>query len=74
VPKPVEAALHSYLAAFGLVFGCFDFALTGDGDDAEDWVFIECNPNGQWGWLPDSGDITTAFADILSTSTEGGAR
>lgn len=74
VPKPVEAALHSYLAAFGLVFGCFDFALTGDGDGAEDWVFIECNPNGQWGWLPDSGDITTAFADILSTSTEGGAR
>lgn len=33
---------------------------------------LECNPNGQWGWLPDAGDITTAFADILSTSTEGG--
>ncbi|MFJ8795852.1 ATP-grasp ribosomal peptide maturase [Streptomyces sp. NPDC102462] len=72
VPAAVEAALHSYLSAFGLVFGCFDFALTGDGDHAEDWVFIECNPNGQWGWLPDAGDITTAFADILSTSTEGG--
>jgi len=72
VPAPVEAALHSYLAAFGLVFGCFDFVLTGDGDTAEDWVFIECNPNGQWGWLPDAADITTAFADILSTSTEGG--
>ncbi|MEU3255599.1 ATP-grasp ribosomal peptide maturase [Streptomyces sp. NPDC006997] len=72
VPSPVEAALHSYLATFGLVFGCFDFALTGDGDAAEDWVFIECNPNGQWGWLPDAGDITTAFADILSTSTKGG--
>ncbi|MFD4634818.1 ATP-grasp ribosomal peptide maturase [Streptomyces sp. NPDC058284] len=73
VPAPVEAALHSYLSAFGLVFGCFDFALTGDGDAAEDWVFIECNPNGQWGWLPDAGDITTAFADILSTEG-GGAR
>ncbi|WP_324797285.1 ATP-grasp ribosomal peptide maturase [Streptomyces cyaneofuscatus] len=75
VPSAIEAALHSYLAAFGLVFGCFDFALTGDGDAAEDWVFIECNPNGQWGWLPDADDITTAFADILSRATEGdGAR
>ncbi|MCX4740913.1 ATP-grasp ribosomal peptide maturase [Streptomyces antibioticus] len=72
VPAPVEAALHRYLAAFDLVFGCFDFALTGDGDAADDWVFIECNPNGQWGWLPDVGDITTAFADILSRATEGG--
>ncbi|WP_030786116.1 ATP-grasp ribosomal peptide maturase [Streptomyces sp. NRRL S-920] len=73
VPALIEAALHSYLSAFGLVFGCFDFALTGDGDRPEDWVFIECNPNGQWGWLPDAGDITTAFADILSTEG-GGAR
>uniref|UniRef100_UPI0006E3DBE3 hypothetical protein n=2 Tax=Streptomyces neyagawaensis TaxID=42238 RepID=UPI0006E3DBE3 len=72
VPTAVEAALHSYLSAFGLAFGCFDFALTGDGDTPEDWVFIECNPNGQWGWLPDADQITEAFAEILSTSTEGG--
>ncbi|KUL47782.1 hypothetical protein ADL28_31285 [Streptomyces violaceusniger] len=70
VPAPVETALHHYLSAFGLVFGCFDFALTGDGDSTADWVFIGCNPNGQWGWLPDADAITTAFADILST--EGG--
>ncbi|MFI8194857.1 ATP-grasp ribosomal peptide maturase [Streptomyces sp. NPDC085946] len=67
VPAPIEAALHRYLETFGLVFGCFDFALTGDGRDSEDWVFIECNPNGQWGWLPDADKITAAFADILST-------
>ncbi|MEU3035899.1 ATP-grasp ribosomal peptide maturase [Streptomyces griseoaurantiacus] len=66
VPKPVEAALHSYLVSFGLVFGCFDFALTGNGDAAEDWTAIECNPNGQWGWLPDASAITGTFADILS--------
>ncbi|MFD4987560.1 ATP-grasp ribosomal peptide maturase [Streptomyces sp. NPDC058374] len=71
VPTPVETALHSYLAAFGLVFGCFDFALIGEGDRLEDWVFIECNPNGQWGWLPDADAIAHAFAEILSTSTEG---
>ncbi|MFD4994827.1 hypothetical protein [Streptomyces buecherae] len=33
---------------------------------------IECNPNGQWGWLPDAPAIAEAFADILST--EGGGR
>ncbi|MEU3278840.1 ATP-grasp ribosomal peptide maturase [Streptomyces antibioticus] len=72
VPAPIEAALHCYLASFGLVFGCFDFALTGDGDDPGHWTAIECNPNGQWGWLPDAPAITTAFADVLSMSTEGG--
>ncbi|MER7795121.1 ATP-grasp ribosomal peptide maturase [Streptomyces sp. NPDC097640] len=66
VPAPIEAALQSYLAAFDLVFGCFDFALTGDGDEPGHWTFIECNPNGQWGWLPDADQITQAFADILS--------
>ncbi|MET9867874.1 ATP-grasp ribosomal peptide maturase [Streptomyces sp. NPDC006386] len=67
VPASIEAALHTYLDSFGLVFGCFDFALTGDGDDPDDWWAIECNPNGQWGWLPDAADITEAFADILTT-------
>lgn len=71
VPLPVVAALHSYLASFGLVFGCFDFALTGDGDDPEHWTAIECNPNGQWGWLPDAEDITEAFADLLTVERKG---
>ncbi|WP_328392327.1 ATP-grasp ribosomal peptide maturase [Streptomyces sp. NBC_00390] len=72
VPAPIEAALHSYLASFGLVFGCFDFALTGGGDTPEHWTAIECNPNGQWGWLPDAPAITAAFADILSRKEESG--
>ncbi|MFE7268429.1 ATP-grasp ribosomal peptide maturase [Streptomyces sp. NPDC057592] len=72
VPAEIEAALHSYLASFGLVFGCFDFALTGDGDAPEHWTAIECNPNGQWGWLPDAPAITEAFADILSRKEVAG--
>jgi len=71
VPSVVETALHRYLAASGLVFGCFDFALTGDGSSPDDWWAIECNPNGQWGWLPDAFAITEAFADILSTEGSG---
>lgn len=66
VPASIEAALHRYLASFGLAFGCFDFALTGATDDPEHWTAIECNPNGQWGWLPDAPAITEAFADILT--------
>ncbi len=72
VPTVVETALHRYLASFGLAFGCFDFALTGTGDTPDDWWAIECNPNGQWGWLPDAPTIADAFADILGT--EGGRR
>ncbi len=65
IPPPIETALHHYLASFSLVFGCFDFALTGAADDPEHWTALECNPNGQWGWLPDAAAITEAFADIL---------
>ncbi|MEU3657873.1 ATP-grasp ribosomal peptide maturase [Streptomyces sp. NPDC032161] len=73
LPAPIEGALHSYLASFGLVFGCFDFALTDDGDVPEHWTAIECNPNGQWGWLPDAPAITEAFADILKQEGGGAA-
>ncbi|MFI9630570.1 ATP-grasp ribosomal peptide maturase [Streptomyces sp. NPDC052042] len=73
VPAPIEAALHRYLASSGLVFGCFDFALTGDGNAPEHWTAIECNPNGQWGWLPDARAITEAFADILKQEGGGAA-
>ncbi|WP_240489743.1 ATP-grasp ribosomal peptide maturase [Actinomadura atramentaria] len=66
VPEPIERALHRYLADMALVFGCFDFALTGDGERAEDWTILECNPNGQWGWLPDADSIAEAFADVLT--------
>ncbi|MEU9884812.1 ATP-grasp ribosomal peptide maturase [Sphaerisporangium sp. NPDC051011] len=67
VPSPIVAGLYGYLDRFDLVFGCFDFALEATGDDADPyrWIFIECNPNGQWGWLPDSDAIADAFADTL---------
>jgi hypothetical protein len=66
VPEQITGSLHAYLDHFGLVFGCFDFALESTGGQIPDrWTFIECNPNGQWGWLPDSDAMAHAFADLL---------
>jgi ATP-grasp ribosomal peptide maturase len=62
------AAMQAYLKRFGLVFGCFDFAVTREGAT----VFLECNPNGQWAWLEDeTGEpMVAAMADLL----RGGAQ
>ncbi|MEV4379486.1 ATP-grasp ribosomal peptide maturase [Streptosporangium sp. NPDC049644] len=66
VPEPIRHALRAYLDHFGLVFGCFDFALEAvSGRRSESWTFIECNPNGQWAWLPDATAMAHAFADVL---------
>ncbi|MEU5434726.1 ATP-grasp ribosomal peptide maturase [Streptomyces sp. NPDC020719] len=67
-PPAVERAMRAYLKHFGLVFGAFDFALA----ESEEWIFMECNPSGQWAWLePPTGlPMTAALADLL----EGGPR
>ncbi|MEU8803018.1 hypothetical protein [Spirillospora sp. NPDC048819] len=54
--------LCAYLDRFGLEFGCFDFAVDAT---TEELTFIECNPNGQWGFLPESDSIADAFAALL---------
>jgi ATP-grasp ribosomal peptide maturase len=62
-PEEIHGALVRFLAAFGLNFGAFDFAVTADGA----WWFLECNPNGQWAWLEGTAGlpITLAIADLL---------
>lgn len=66
-PPGIDKALHAYLVRFGLSFGCFDFAL----DTAGEWVFLECNPNGQWAWLESVTGLpmTAAFADLLEETS-----
>jgi ATP-grasp ribosomal peptide maturase len=68
-PGDVAAGMHTFMRAFGLVFGCFDFAVTPD----ENWIMFECNPFGAYGWLEDELGlpITAAVADLLA---EGAAR
>jgi hypothetical protein len=68
VPEAIATALYAYLDFFGLVFGCFDFAIEDDpagGQPSAVWTFIECNPSGQWGWLPEFDAIAHAMADVL---------
>ncbi|MGW6304355.1 ATP-grasp ribosomal peptide maturase [Streptomyces niveus] len=63
-PSKVADAVRAYLAAFGLVFGAFDFGLDHHGR----WWMYECNPNGQWAWFPDpiTEQIAVALADQLA--------
>ncbi|WP_066892522.1 ATP-grasp ribosomal peptide maturase [Carbonactinospora thermoautotrophica] len=64
-PGEVAKAMLDYLDRFGLAFGCFDFAVDRDGG----WWFLECNPNGQWGFIQKAtgAPIAAAFADLLAT-------
>ncbi|MFI5689488.1 hypothetical protein [Streptomyces sp. NPDC051636] len=65
-PREIVNAVHRYMKHFGLHFGAFDFAVAEDGS----WHFLECNPNGQFGFVEKlcGLGISRALADLL---TEG---
>lgn len=46
-PAEMTKSILSYMDIMGLNFAAFDFALDYEGG----WIFLECNPNGQWLWL-----------------------
>ena len=52
-----------FLQLMHLNFGAFDFIVTPSGE----YVFLECNPNGQWLWveLETGMKISEAIADFL---------
>jgi len=62
----LEPKLKAYMKAFNLNFGCFDFAVTPSGE----FVFFECNPNGQWLWIEQFAEapIGEAIAKLLLNS------
>jgi len=63
-PGPVAIGMLRLLKTFGLAFGAFDFTVTPD----KEWIMLECNPCGAYGWLEDALDlpITSALADLLA--------
>jgi ATP-grasp ribosomal peptide maturase len=65
-PAAVADALRRFMDAFGLTYGAFDFVVT----PQRRWVFLECNPGGQYGWLEGHTGlpITDTVADALATA------
>lgn len=63
LPKAVESKLLRFMDAFGLVYGAIDLIVTPAGE----YVFLEINPNGQFGWQQDSKKMPLyeTFADLL---------
>lgn len=53
-----------YLDAAGLAFSAFDFVIRPDGD----WIVLEANGSGMWGWLAEECGlpIAAAIADELT--------
>lgn len=69
LPDDITAFCHTFLQHMHLNFGCFDFIVTPKGA----YVFLECNPNGQWLWIEQETElpISEAIAEWLSTRTDG---
>lgn len=63
LPACVSRGILAYMRHFSLLYGAFDFAVTDD-----QWYFLECNANGQFGWIEaETGlSITAAVADLLA--------
>lgn len=47
IPATVAGKVRAYMAALGLDYGAFDFAVTPEGE----WYFLECNEGGQFLFL-----------------------
>lgn len=63
LPKNIQDFCTEYLKEMHLNFGCFDFIVTPD----DEYVFLECNSNGQWLWveLATGLPISKAIAEYL---------
>jgi glutathione synthase/RimK-type ligase-like ATP-grasp enzyme len=63
LPKEITDKCMLFLKQMGLNFGCFDFICTPTGE----YVFLECNPNGQWLWIEEATgmEISKAIANAL---------
>lgn len=67
VPDAIRNSIGRYLRRFKILYGAFDFSVDRDGD----WWFLECNSNGQWGFIAEATGvpIASAIADLLTGDT-----
>jgi len=63
LPMDIAEKCTSLVHALDLKFGCIDLIVRPDGE----YVFLECNPNGQWLWieLATGQRISVAIAEFL---------
>lgn len=63
IPKEIELKCLLFLQHLNLNFGCFDFIVDRNGN----YIFLECNTNGQWMWLEEEAKlpISAAIAQIF---------
>ncbi len=68
LPASLEHQILRFLDSFGISFGCFDFVVT----PSQEYVFLECNGNGQWLWIENFAGlpISGAIAELLHTRCE----
>ena len=64
LPEDIAEKCLVFLKKMNLNFGCFDFIVSPSGE----YVFLECNPNGQWLWVEiETGlPISEAIAEWLA--------
>lgn len=64
LPTGVEHGIRAVMHELGLIYGAFDFVITPD----TEWIFLEVNPGGQFGFLEDSTDapLTATLAALLA--------
>jgi len=65
LPKDVQQKLMSFMETIGLRYGAIDMIET----PAKDFIFLEVNPSGQWGWIADIAGlpIPEAVAEMLES-------
>lgn len=63
-PGAVAAGVRALLKGFGLVYGALDFVITPEGE----WVFLEINPAGQYGYIEQhtGAPLTEQLANLLA--------
>ncbi|MDR1681182.1 MAG: hypothetical protein LBS12_05295 [Prevotellaceae bacterium] len=63
LPQVIAYRCILFLQQLGLHFGCFNFLVTPAGH----FVFLDCNPNGQWLWIEEATglEISKAIATAL---------
>jgi len=68
LPSEIEGKLLRLMKIWGLRFGAIDMVLTPD----DHYVFLEINPNGQWGWIEQltGMPISQAIAELLANPSK----